>query len=100
MWENQGGRFGLRIRRVSCAKPHHIPSDIPDHLPTGREGFHIWSECYDREMEDVFAIQDDISRAIMMALRVQLGMTEAAPLVTRPRHPPLPHPPRRSPSYD
>jgi hypothetical protein len=36
MWENQGGRFGLRLRRLSCAKPHHIPSDIPDHLPTGR----------------------------------------------------------------
>ncbi len=48
------------------------------------EGFHIWSERYDRETEDVFAIQDDISRAIMMALRVQLGMTEEAPLVTRP----------------
>ncbi len=26
----------MGIRRLSCAKPHHIPSDIPDQLPTGR----------------------------------------------------------------
>ena len=38
-----------------------------------RDGFHLWSERYDREMKDVFDIQDDISRAIVAALEVQLG---------------------------
>ncbi len=33
------------------------------------DGYHLWSERYDREMEDVFAIQDDISQAIVKALR-------------------------------
>jgi serine/threonine protein kinase/Tfp pilus assembly protein PilF len=36
------------------------------------DGYHLWSERYDREMEDVFAIQDEISQAIVKALRVIL----------------------------
>ncbi len=36
------------------------------------DGFHIWSERYDREMADVFEIQDDIARAIVDALKVKL----------------------------
>jgi serine/threonine-protein kinase len=36
------------------------------------DGYHIWSERYDREMEDVFAIQDEISESIVGALRVKL----------------------------
>jgi len=46
-----------------------------------RDGFHLWSERYDREMKDVFDIQDDISRAIVAALEVQLG----GPSPCRPR---------------
>ena len=40
------------------------------------DGYHLWSERYDREMEDVFAIQDDISQAIAKALRVILSDDE------------------------
>ena len=40
------------------------------------DGYHLWSERYDREMEDVFAIQDDISQAIVKALRVILSDDE------------------------
>src|SRR5260221_2539960 len=36
------------------------------------DGYHLWSERYDREMEDIFAIQDEISQAIIVALRVIL----------------------------
>jgi serine/threonine protein kinase/Flp pilus assembly protein TadD len=36
------------------------------------DGYQLWSERYDREMEDVFAIQDDISQAIVKALKVIL----------------------------
>ena len=36
------------------------------------DGYQLWSERYDREMEDIFAIQDDISQAIVKALRVIL----------------------------
>lgn len=44
-------------------------------------GYHLWSENYDRDARDVFAIQDEISRAITDALRIELGMTADEPLV-------------------
>jgi TolB-like protein len=37
-------------------------------------GFQIWSERYDRSMDDIFALQDEISDSIVQALQVQLGM--------------------------
>jgi TolB-like protein len=39
-------------------------------------GFHLWSETYDRELTDVFAIQDDITAQIMAALKVHLEVGE------------------------
>lgn len=47
-------------------------------LVTAEDGYHLWSETYDRQLEDVFAIQDEISRAIVDALRpTLLGEPEA-----------------------
>jgi len=43
-------------------------------------GYHLWSETYDRQLEDVFAIQDEISRAIVDALKLRLG-SDAGQLV-------------------
>ncbi|MGH9321561.1 MAG: hypothetical protein ACRD3V_16945 [Vicinamibacteria bacterium] len=40
-----------------------------------RNGYHLWSERYDREMEDIFAVQDDIARSILDAL----GFSHAEP---------------------
>jgi TolB-like protein len=36
------------------------------------DGYHLWSERYDRDMDDIFAIQDEISEAIVSALRLRL----------------------------
>jgi len=36
-------------------------------------GYQLWAETYDRQLEDVFAIQDEISRAIVDALKLRLG---------------------------
>jgi serine/threonine-protein kinase len=36
------------------------------------DGYHIWSERYDREMQDVFAIQDDVAAAIVGRMRLTL----------------------------
>ncbi len=49
---------------------------ITAQLVNAADGYHLWSERYDREMEDVFAIQDDISQAIVKALRVILSEGE------------------------
>jgi serine/threonine-protein kinase len=36
------------------------------------DGYQLWSETFDREMEDVFAVQDEISRGIVNALKLRL----------------------------
>jgi TolB-like protein/Tfp pilus assembly protein PilF len=45
------------------------------------DGYQVWSGRYDRTAVDVFAIQDEISRAIVAALEVQLTGPRGAPLV-------------------
>ena len=40
------------------------------------DGYHLWAEQYDREMQDIFAIQDDIAKAIVTSLRVILSEGE------------------------
>jgi len=40
------------------------------------DGYHLWSERYDRELEDVFAIQDEIAENIVSVLRVMLSDEE------------------------
>jgi serine/threonine protein kinase/Tfp pilus assembly protein PilF len=42
------------------------------------DGSHLWSQRYDRELADVFAVQDDIAQAIASALRVRFSGVPAA----------------------
>ncbi|UCC83473.1 MAG: tetratricopeptide repeat protein, partial [Gemmatimonadota bacterium] len=48
------------------------------------DGYHLWSERYDREMADVFTVQDEIARAIADKLQVTLGAGVAEQLVRPP----------------
>jgi TolB-like protein/class 3 adenylate cyclase len=44
------------------------------------DGFHLWSETYDREMNDIFAVQDEIARSVAGSLKVALlGKKTAIP---------------------
>jgi serine/threonine-protein kinase len=53
---------------------------VSAHLSDARSGTQLWSENYDRELDDVFAIQDDVSHRIAETLRVQLlGDAERRP---------------------
>ncbi|MEJ2534595.1 MAG: tetratricopeptide repeat protein [Gammaproteobacteria bacterium] len=38
------------------------------------DGFHLWSETYDRQLDDIFAIQDEIAEQIASALRLTLAL--------------------------
>jgi serine/threonine-protein kinase len=40
-----------------------------------RSGFHVWSETYERELEGVFALQDEITRSIVDALKIKLAVS-------------------------
>jgi len=45
---------------------------ITTQLVSVADGFHLWSETYDRELDDIFAVQDEISRSVAKALKVTL----------------------------
>ena len=45
---------------------------ITAQLIDGEAGDHVWADRYDRDLDDIFAIQDEISKAIVEALRVKL----------------------------
>ncbi|MEJ2088662.1 MAG: protein kinase [Gammaproteobacteria bacterium] len=45
---------------------------VTTQLTDVQSGYTLWTETYDRQLEDVFAIQDEISRAIVEALKLQL----------------------------
>jgi len=47
------------------------------------DGFHLWSERYDRDMADIFAIQDEITEAIVESLKVTLRVGEKTALRKR-----------------
>jgi len=47
-------------------------------LINARDGFHLWSDTFERELRDVFAVEDEITHAIVDALKVKL--TVGAPL--------------------
>jgi adenylate cyclase len=45
---------------------------ITTQLIDATTGYHLWSERYDRDLEDIFAVQDDITMEIMKAMQVKL----------------------------
>jgi len=45
-------------------------------------GLHLWTENYDRQLTDVFAIQEEIAQAITVSLRVPLGLQRGERLVS------------------
>ena len=56
---------------------------ITAQLINAADGYHLWSERYDRELKDVFKIQDEISLAIVDVLKVKLLGEEKEKLLKR-----------------
>jgi adenylate cyclase len=54
---------------------------ITAQLINARNGFHIWSDTFERELQGVFAVQDEITRSIVDALKIKLAV---APPVRTP----------------
>jgi serine/threonine protein kinase/tetratricopeptide (TPR) repeat protein len=55
------------------------------------DGFHLWSDKYDRDLDDIFGIQDEISLAIVESLKVRLLGGEKEQLVKRHTRDPEAH---------
>ena len=54
---------------------------ITAQLSSVADGYHVWSQTYDRRLADVFAVQDEISRAIVGALEVRVAVDPGRRLV-------------------
>ena len=59
---------------------------ITANLIQAKTGFHVWSQAYDRQLKDVFAIQDEIAQAIVKALKITLLGEKERPLVKNYTH--------------
>jgi TolB-like protein/Tfp pilus assembly protein PilF len=55
-------------------------------LITASDGYHVWSERYDREIQDIFDVQDEITLAVVDALKVKLLGEEKAAVLKRYTH--------------
>jgi TolB-like protein/DNA-binding SARP family transcriptional activator len=55
-------------------------------LIEAESGYRLWSATYDRNLGDIFAVQDEIGRAVVGALRPRLVGEGVAPFAVRPTH--------------
>src|SRR6185369_2228523 len=47
---------------------------ISAQLIKASDGNHLWSDTYDREMQDIFAVRSDVAQQVVQALQVKLGV--------------------------
>jgi serine/threonine-protein kinase len=76
-----GARLGVEHILEGSVRRSGNRLRVTAQLVKASDGYHLWSQRFDREMTDVFAIQDEISQAIVEKLRVRLA--EDRPLVKR-----------------
>lgn len=88
-----GNRLGVNHVLEGSVRKAGNRLRITAQLVKCRDGFHLWSQTYDRQLEDVFAIQDDVAAAVAEALGTALGFGESAP-------PPTPTPTTHLDAYD
>jgi len=71
----------LNVRHVleGSVRPKGDRVRVTAQLIDGTEGYHDWSKAYDRELNDIFSIQDEIATAVVNELRLALGVDSATP---------------------
>jgi len=57
---------------------------VSTQLISVKDGYQLWSDSYDRDLADVFAVQEDVARSIVAALRVRLAPARDSALAVRP----------------
>jgi adenylate cyclase len=78
-----GRKLGVRYVMEGSVWKQGDRVRVTAQLIDAQTGGHVWSEQYDRDSKDVFAIQDEVTLAIMRAMRVQLTDGEQAALWQR-----------------
>ena len=78
-----GAALGVRAVLEGSVRQAGRKIRITAQLIDVADGYHLWSEKYDRDLEDVFAVQDEIARAIAETLKVKLLPAEEEKLAAR-----------------
>jgi len=76
-----GDELGVRYLVEGSVRKQEDRLRITAQLVDAKSSFHLWSETYDRTIEDIFAVQEEISESIAEALEVSLGLSEDQALV-------------------
>jgi adenylate cyclase len=73
-----GRELGVRYVLEGSVRKAGNKVRITAQLVDAKTGNHLWAERYDRELKDIFALQDEITMRIITALQVKLTVGEAA----------------------
>ncbi|MGH7629557.1 MAG: protein kinase domain-containing protein [Gemmatimonadales bacterium] len=79
-----GGRLNVRALVEGSVRKAGDRIRITAQLVNTADGYHLWSQTYDRTLADVFAVQDELARSIAGALQRKVGRGESGSLVGRP----------------
>jgi len=71
-----GKRLGVRYIVEGSVRRAGSRVRITAQLIDAVEDSHLWAERYDRDLEDIFSVQDEVTRAIVTAIEPTLGDTE------------------------
>ncbi|TIL37379.1 adenylate/guanylate cyclase domain-containing protein [Mesorhizobium sp.] len=78
-----GRELGVRYVLEGSVRKAGNRVRIAAQLINGKNGHHVWAERYDRDLEDIFALQDEISKNIVDALKVRLLAKELETITKR-----------------
>lgn len=76
-----GSELGVQYVVEGSVRKQDDRLRITAQLVDANDNFHLWSESYDRTIDDVFAVQEEIAEAIAEELQVSLGLGEDESLV-------------------
>ncbi len=76
-----GDNLGVRYVLEGSVRKAGDDLRITAQLIDTQDNFHVWSESYDRTLDNVFEIQSEIAEAIAEALKVPLGVEQGSDLV-------------------
>ena len=78
-----GEQLGVRTVLEGSVRRAGTRLRVAAELVNVADGYHVWSDRYDREMADIFAIQDEIALSIANTLKVRLLAADEGALVAR-----------------
>ncbi len=75
--------LGVRYVLEGSVRKSGDKTRITAQLIDATQGYHLWAEHFDRELKDIFAIQDQITKEVITALEVHLTIGEEARIYSR-----------------